>query len=308
MLKSVRPAIPFTRVSRRSSILPGALASSKKSTAVRPDLQSTRATWSRTVFERQPFGVVSLLWCLFLFVALHGTAEAQWRRGEVAKFVDGDTLILDSGETIRLAGINTPEMATDSRPAEPLAHEAHKVLAAQLADRQVLIEDAPQRLDRYGRTLAYLFRPDGASVQEALLRKGLASTVAIAPNNHYLDQFFQAEQAAHRAERGIWSLEYYMPAPVNKVRGGYQFVRARLSRIEIGKKWFVFSVEKDLVILVRRTAWESRFDYSPGTLDQARIAVRGWFSKKKTRATLVINHPFMLERCGIDPQRLCNND
>jgi hypothetical protein len=69
-----------------------------------------------------------------------------------------------------------------------------------------------------------------------------------------------------------------------------------------------FSVEKDLVILVRRTVWESRFNYSPGALDKTKIAVRGWFSKKKTRATLVINHPFMLERCGIDPQRLCNDD
>ena len=248
------------------------------------------------------------MWCLFLFVVLHTVAEAEWRRGEVAKFVDGDTLILDSGETIRLAGINTPEMATDSRPAEPLAFEAHEVLATQLADRQVLIEDAPQRLDRYGRTLAYLFRTDGVSVQEALLRKGLASAVAIAPNDRYLDQFIQAEQAAHRAGRGIWAVKYYVPAVADKIRGGYQFIRARLSRIDIGEKWFAFSVEKDLVILVRRTVWESGFNYSPGALDKTKIAVRGWFSKKKTRATLVINHPFMLERCGIDPQRLCNDD
>jgi len=226
----------------------------------------------------------------------------------VAKFVDGDTLVLQSGETIRLAGINTSEMATDNRPAEPLALEARDVLAAQLADGQVLIEDAPQPRDRHGRTLAYLFRPDGASVQEALLREGLASAVVILPNDRYLDRFIQAEQAAHRAERGIWALAYYAPAPAGEIRGGYQFVRARLSRIEMGKKWFAFSVEKDLVILVRRSAWEAGFAYPPGALDQASIAVRGWFSKKKPRTTLVINHPFMLERCGIDPQRLCSGD
>ena len=308
MLKSVRPAIPFTRASKKSSIPPGALASSRKSTAARPDLQSARAAWYRTVVASQPCGVFPLLWCLFLFVALHTVAEAEWRRGVVAKFVDGDTLILDSGETIRLAGINTPEMATDSRPAEPLALEARKVLASQLADGQVLIEDAPQPHDRYGRTLAYLFRIDGASVQEALLRKGLASAVAISPNDRYLDRFIQAEQTAYRAERGIWAVKYYAPVAADKVRGGYQFMRARLSRIEMGKTWFAFSVGKDLVILVRRTAWESGFDYSPGTLDQAKIAVRGWFSNKKARATLVINHPFMLERCGIDPPRLCSDD
>ena len=245
---------------------------------------------------------------MFLFVSVQAAADVEWRHGKVAKFVDGDTLVLQSGETIRLAGINTPEMATDDRPAEPLALKARDVLAAQLADRQVLIEDAPQPRDRYGRTLAYLFRADGASVQEALLRRGLASAVVILPNDRYLDRFIQAEQAAHRAKRGIWALTYYAPTPAGEIRGGYQFVRARLSRIELGKKWFAFAVEKDLVILVRRSAWKAGFSYPPGALDQASIAVRGWFSKKKTRATLVINHPFMLERCGIDPQRLCSGD
>ena len=94
----------------------------------------------------------------------------------------------------------------------------------------------------------------------------------------------------------------------DKVGAGYQFVRARLSRIEMGKKWFSFSAGKSLTVLVRRSDWTSRFDYSPAALDQASIAVRGWFSKKKTRATLVINHPFMLERCGISRLRLCAGD
>ncbi len=307
-MKSARPAIPSTQGSRRSSIPPGALASFRKSTAVRPDLQPARAAWHATVFERHACGARVLLWCLFLFLSAQAAADVEWRRGEVAKFIDGDTLVLHSGETIRLVGINTPEMATDDRPAEPLALEARDALAAQLADGQVLIEDAPQPRDRYGRTLAYLFRTDGASVQEALLGKGLASAVVILPNDRYLDRFIRAEQAAHRAERGIWALPYYAPAPAGEIRGGYQFVRARLSRIEMGKKWFAFSVEKDLVILVRRSEWEAGFAYPPGALDQATIAVRGWFSKKKARVTLVINHPFMLERCGIDPQRLCSGD
>ena len=284
------------------------MASFRKSTAVRPDLEPASPAWHSTVFERHACGARVLLWCLFLFVSVQAAADVEWRHGKVAKFVDGDTLVLQSGETIRLAGINTPEMATDDRPAEPLALKARDVLAAQLADGQVLIEDAPQPRDRYGRTLAYLFRADGASVQEALLRRGLASAVVILPNDRYLDRFIQAEQAAHRAERGIWALTYYAPTPAGEIRGGYQFVRARLSRIELGKKWFAFSVQKDLVILVRRSAWEAGFAFPPGALDQASIAVRGWFSKKKTRATLVINHPFMLERCGIDPQRLCSGD
>ena len=76
----------------------------------------------------------------------------------------------------------------------------------------------------------------------------------------------------------------------------------------MGKKWFSFSAGKSLTVLVRRSDWVSGFDYSPAALDQTSIAVRGGFSKKKTRATLVINHPFMLERYGISPLRLCAAD
>ena len=249
-----------------------------------------------------------MLLCLLLFCPAPVIAETERRLGEVAKFVDGDTLILDSGEAIRLAGINTPEMARDGRPAEPLALEARDALVALLADGQVLIEAAAQPLDRHDRTLAYLFRPDGIHVQEVLLREGLASAVAIAPNDRYLDLFIEAESEAHHAGRGLWGLDYYAPKAQDKVGAGYQFVRARLSRIEMGKKWFSFSAGKSLTVLVRRSDWTSRFDYSPAALDQASIAVRGWFSKKKTRATLVINHPFMLERCGISPLRLCAGD
>ena len=249
-----------------------------------------------------------MLSCLLLFCPAPVIAETERRLGQVAKFVDGDTLILDSGEAIRLVGINTPEMARDGRPAEPLALEARNTLAALLADGQVMIENAAQPLDRHGRTLAYLFRPDGIHVQEVLLRKGLASAVAIAPNDRYLDRFIEAESAAHHAGRGLWALDYYAPKAQDKAGAGYQFVRARLSRIEMGKKWFSFSAGKSLTVLVRRSDWTSRFDYSPAALDQASIALRGWFSKKKTGATLVINHPFMLERCGISPPRLCAGD
>ncbi|MBE30149.1 MAG: hypothetical protein CL401_02740 [Acidiferrobacteraceae bacterium] len=282
------------------------MASSRKSTAVRLKYPGAGVVWRNAFVQRRPIGV--FLSCLLFFCSAQVIAETERRLGEVANFVDGDTLILESGEAIRLVGINTPEMARDGRPAEPLALEARDTLVALLADGQVLIEVAEQPLDRHGRTLAHLFRPDGIHVQEVLLRKGLASAVAIAPNDRYLDLFFEAESAAHHAGRGLWALNYYVPKAEDEVSAGYQFVQARLSRIEMGKKWFSFSAGKSLTILVRRSDWVSRFDYSPAALDQASIALRGWFSKKKTRATLVINHPFMLERCGISPLRLCAGD
>ena len=88
-----------------------------------------------------------MLSCLLLFCPAPVIAETEGRLGQVAKFVDGDTLILDPGEAIRLVGINTPEMARDGRPAEPLALEARDTLVALLADGKpdeaiaVIVED-----------------------------------------------------------------------------------------------------------------------------------------------------------------------
>jgi endonuclease YncB( thermonuclease family) len=245
--------------------------------------------------------VVAVLCCLVSTPVFPQSA----RIAEVARVIDGDTLTLTSGETIRLAGINTPEMAYKSRPGEPLAVAARDALQAQVSGGWVGVETAPQAKDRHGRTLAYLFTPDGASIQAALLRAGLASAVVISPNDYYLEGFIRAEDAARRFDRGIWALPYYVPHPPDRVRGGYQFVRGRLSRIEIGEKWFIFSLGQKFVILVRRTDWQTYFGYSPWALDQATIVARGWVSKKQSRSKLVISHPFMLERCGTDPQRLC---
>ena len=38
----------------------------------------------------------------------------------------------------------------------------------------------------------------------------------------------------------------------------------------------------------RRADWEAGFDYPPGVLAQAAVAVRGWISKKKSKGVLVI--------------------
>ena len=308
MLKSVRPVIRSTPASRRSSIPPGALANSRKSTAARPDSPAAGTAWSHPHL-RNRVGMTALAVVVTLCCQLGGMASAgSLRLGEVARIIDGDTLILVSGETIRLAGINTPELGYQGRPDEPLARQARNALRAQLVSGSVGIEDASQNRDRHGRTLAYLFTSDGTSVQRALLRQGLASTVAISPNDRYLEQFIQAEHTAWRADRGIWGLPYYVPRSADRARGGYQFIYDRVSRIKIGKKWFAFSLGGEFMILIRRADWKAYFAYPPAALDQAAVAVRGWVSKKKTRARLVLNHPFMLERCGTDPQRLCPAD
>ena len=129
--------------------------------------------------------------------------------------------------------------------------------------------------------------------------------VAIAPNDRYLDRFVLAEDVARTSGAGIWSIPYFDVAGADQIRGGFQFILDKFTALAVGPKWFRFSVRDDLDVLIRRADWEAGFDYPPGVLAQAAVAVRGWISKKKSKGVLVISHPFMLERCGVETKRLC---
>ena len=302
-LRSVLLATRFIQGSKRSLIPPGALVSSRKSTAVRPSSRNASQIWRNGSVAKCYLLRVAILWCAFFFSS---DVDALSRRAvEVGRVVDGDTVVLTSGEVVRLAGINTPERETDQKAAEPLADAAHDTLVETLSKGDIFLEEAPDKKDRHGRTLAYLFLEDGRSVQEILIREGLASVVAIAPNDRYLDRFVLAEDVARTSGAGIWSIPYFDVAGADQIRGGFQFILDKFSALKRGPKWFRFSVRDDLDVLIRRADWEAGFDYSPGALEQTEVAVRGWISKKKSKSVLVISHPFMLERCAVETKRLC---
>ena len=84
---------------------------------------------------------------------------------------DGDTCTSSTGEKIRLAGIDTPELR--GKRAEPVpAKEARNYLRELVVGRKFTIRRITT--DRYGRTVAELF-VDGSNVQQQLVASGHAS-------------------------------------------------------------------------------------------------------------------------------------
>jgi len=288
-------------------IPPGVWANSKRSTAVPHSVGAgspPRSLNPRPTRRRRGRGRGAFFF--FLIAALGASlASATTRVETISRVVDGDTVVLESGEIIRLAGINTPELAKKDQPDQPLAFEARDALVDLIGGRSIQIYNAPGHKDRYGRTLAYLLMPEGDTVQERLVRMGLASVVVIAPNDLYLAELSQAEDDARSRRIGIWGLSYYDTKAAQDTTGGYQFASGQVSRLDLKQDWFSVTIAERLVILIKRVDWQDRFPYSVLDLDQARVAVRGWVSAKKNRSTVVVNHPFMIERCDIDPRRLC---
>ncbi|MDI6789588.1 MAG: thermonuclease family protein [Thermodesulfobacteriota bacterium] len=123
----------------------------------------------------------------------------------VAWVFDGDTIKLSNGTKIRYAGINTPEVAHNGQPAQPLADEAYLLNRRLTRGRQVRIQVDKEKYDQYGRMLAYVFLPDGAFVNGALVEKGLAMVYTTPPNVRYDQDLLTLQRRAMRERVGLWA-------------------------------------------------------------------------------------------------------
>ena len=132
---------------------------------------------------------------------------------ELVKTIDGDTIkIMYEGkeENVRYLLIDTPETNHPRLGKQPYGQQA-KVRNQELLQKgQLEIEfDVGGKYDKYGRLLAYIYI-DGKSVQEQLLKEGLARVAYVyPPNTRHLDAFEKAEQQAKKSGIGIWTLEDY---------------------------------------------------------------------------------------------------
>lgn len=125
----------------------------------------------------------------------------------VERVVDGDTIVVSGGRHVRLIGVDTPETVAPERPVDCYGPEASKFTASLLPKGTAvrLVGDVEQE-DRYGRTLAYVYRrSDGLFVNAELLRRGFASVLTITPNVAHADEFVAAARDARNADRGLWS-------------------------------------------------------------------------------------------------------
>ena len=132
----------------------------------------------------------------------------------VIRVVDGDTLhVLLNGRdtTVRLIGMNTPETVKPNSPVECFGPQASDYAKQLLDGAQVTLEfDASQGpTDRYGRTLAYVWKetPDGLLlVNLDEVERGFARQRQYGPNPSAWQAELQAAQDRARAGgQGLWS-------------------------------------------------------------------------------------------------------
>jgi micrococcal nuclease len=118
---------------------------------------------------------------------------------------DGDTILLDGGDSVRYIGIDTPEIDHKGRKSEFMAQAARDFNIELVKGARVKIEYDQERKDRYGRRLAYVFLENGDMVNAILVRKGLANVMLKSPNVKYKALLLDCQREAMKKRLGIWS-------------------------------------------------------------------------------------------------------
>jgi micrococcal nuclease len=117
----------------------------------------------------------------------------------VAEIVDGDTFKTADGKSVRLIGVNSPEIG------RPCSQEAKNELRKLIYGKEVKMESDSGDKDMYGRLLRYVY-VDDIFVNSEMIRLGLAKTEEINPNVKYSQLFQSLEWDARKAHRCMWNV------------------------------------------------------------------------------------------------------
>jgi micrococcal nuclease len=147
------------------------------------------------------------------------SAAAATRTGIIGHVADGDTVVLTSGETIRLVQIDTPEVYGDTECYGRRASALTESILPRGTRVRIATDPQLDQRDRDGRTLGYVWK--GTSlVNLRLVREGAAAPYFYAGDRgRYAATIFAAAVAARHAGRGLWGQCRNGAVPLRPDRG-----------------------------------------------------------------------------------------
>lgn len=128
----------------------------------------------------------------------------------VDRVVDGDTIDVAVGKsvaTIRMIGINTPEVVDPRKPVQCFGPEASANAHKLMDGGEVRLELDPSQdiYDKYGRVLAYVFLSDGTLYNELAVQEGFAHEYTYQKKYKYQQEFKSAQKEAKKEGVGLWN-------------------------------------------------------------------------------------------------------
>lgn len=208
-------------------------------------------------------------------------------RQQVIRVIDGDTVILKDRSRVRLVGIQAPKLPLGRKRFRqwPQAGQSRQMLTDLILNKFVTLYYGGEKQDRYGRTLAHLFRDDGLWVQGEMLTQGLARVYSFPDNRAIVREMLDRETIARQQKRGIWALDFYRPRHADRAmqyRNSFQLVMGIVQKVAKvrGTYYLNFGADwrEDFTIVIKAKA-ARRFikaNLDPTMYEGKKIEVRGW--------------------------------
>ncbi|MCA9651654.1 MAG: thermonuclease family protein [Myxococcales bacterium] len=120
----------------------------------------------------------------------------------VERVIDGDTVLLDTGDRVRYLLVDTPEVTGDPECFGPEASDFNRSI---VEGQKVHLSYDTECTDAYDRLLAYVTLPNGRVINELLLERGFACVLHIPPNgDDRADEYERIEEEAQAGLVGMW--------------------------------------------------------------------------------------------------------
>lgn len=133
-----------------------------------------------------------------------GSSEPCCELRQVVRVVDGDTIEIEGGKSVRYLGIDTPEVSHPTKGLECYGPEATEKNRELVEGQQVRLEKDVTDKDKYGRLLRYVY-VDGLFVNGELVRLGYAYSSWYPPDTKYQMLLTDLERTAREDGRGLWA-------------------------------------------------------------------------------------------------------
>lgn len=225
---------------------------------------------------------------------------AAGERGRVVRVLDGDALVLDTGQSVRLVGIEAPAAPYRNREGEPGYETSKRLLEDMVLGREVELRYGGLTRDRYDRALAHVVTTDALGprlwLNAEMVKKG-GARVRVYPDTAAANAPLLGLEAAARTEgRGLWkegAWPIHDAARMPEDAARFQIVEGIAGVMKGSDERFAVcevSLKDAMLILEIQRAAAELCQLPQGT----RLRARGYLKDGR----LEISHPLNLERLG----------
>jgi micrococcal nuclease len=140
---------------------------------------------------------------------MHAVTANQPGTYAIARFVDGDTIVVDMNghnETVRFVGVDTPETHKPKTPVQCYGLKAADFTKQTIGKQRVRLQmdELSSDRDRYNRLLRYVYLPDGTLLNQQLIEQGYGFYYPYFPFSKSAD-FAASQLRAQTKHAGLWS-------------------------------------------------------------------------------------------------------